>query len=333
MDIKTLAREKHLQGKRLAAPLVGAPGVLLADTTIKLAQQNSSEHIKAVLANYEAFQPDLIFPLMDLSVEANALGCQVEFPVNDSATVTEFDFEWEHTEKLKAIDILEDGRLIAMLRTVEKMKKELPETCLRGAYISGPFTLAGLILGAERAVMATAMEEAELHALLAVCTEHISRYAKALVEAGAEAICFLEPTGVMLGSDYFAEFSAAYVEKICEALPQEIFKIYHVCGNSSHLIEKMAGAGVQALSLDSPATGLNLKEAAQQAGEDILIIGNLEPTGNLLSGTPEAVAEETKLLLQEMADMPNFILSSGCDLPLNTPPQNIKAMMTTNEKS
>ena len=87
MDIKVLAREKHLQGKRLAAPLVDAPGVLLAGTTLKIAQQNSSEHIKAVLANYEAFLPDMIFPLMDLSVEANALGRLVDFPVNDLSLI------------------------------------------------------------------------------------------------------------------------------------------------------------------------------------------------------------------------------------------------------
>ena len=66
-------RKAYNEKRRLVVPLIGFPGLNITGCTIKLAQQNFGEHFKALKAIAETFKPDLIFPLMDLSVEANAL--------------------------------------------------------------------------------------------------------------------------------------------------------------------------------------------------------------------------------------------------------------------
>jgi len=45
---------------------IGAPGLNITESTIKLAQQNYGEHFKALNAIAKTFSPDIIFPLMDL---------------------------------------------------------------------------------------------------------------------------------------------------------------------------------------------------------------------------------------------------------------------------
>jgi uroporphyrinogen decarboxylase len=94
-----------------------------------------------------------------------------------------------------------------------------------------------------------------------------------------------------------------------------------------HLIEAMVEAGVDGLSLDSAEAGVDLPQAAEKAPEDVVLIGNLSPTGTLLNGTPDAVREEVRALLEAMAPYPNFVLSTGCDLPPETPLENIEAFM------
>jgi uroporphyrinogen decarboxylase len=96
-----------------------------------------------------------------------------------------------------------------------------------------------------------------------------------------------------------------------------------------HLIEKMVQSGVDALSLDSPETGVNLPEVAELVSQDTVIIGNISPTGVLLNGRPEDVEKEVTELLKSMENYPNFVLSTGCDLPQETPLENIDAFMRT----
>ena len=56
-----------------------------------------------------------------------------------------------------------------------------------------------------------------------------------------------------------------------------------------------------------------------------LVMGNVDPAGVLRMGTPEKVREVTLDLLGKCSKYPNFLLSSGCDIPPLTPWENIKA--------
>lgn len=313
--------------RKPVAPLVGAPLAHAAGTTVKLAQQNASEHMKVIRKVTELFHPDIILPMMDLTVEANALGRYVDFPMNEAATVQTFDFEWEFTDRLAGIDILHDGRLISVLQTVEKMKEELPQKMLRLAYVTGPYTLAGLIIGAENAAMAVSIEPDELHQLTEMLTIKIGQFIRELLKAGAQGICILEPSGVMLSAEMFHEFSADYVRKIIRAAGSGVDFVYHVCGNSMHLVSEMIGSGVSVLSIDAQDAGMDMVNVLDQVGDAVAVMGNMSPTGLLLSGQPEDVLREGRTILKDISSYRNAIFSTGCDLPVQTPLQNIHAFM------
>jgi uroporphyrinogen decarboxylase len=94
-----------------------------------------------------------------------------------------------------------------------------------------------------------------------------------------------------------------------------------------HLFEKMSQADVDAISLDSREAGVDLPAVASQVSSEVAIVGNISPTGSILNGSPEDVSSEVLSLLDKMAPYSNFILSTGCDLPQETPYENIKAFM------
>jgi len=50
------------------------------------------------------------------------------------------------------------------------------------------------------------------------------------------------------------------------------------------------------------------------------------------SATPDAVRSATLELLNATSDYPNFVISSGCDVPPNTPQANIEAFYEALEK-
>ena len=320
-------REAYRQGRRLVAPLVGFPGLTMTGGNIKLAQQNYGQHYRVVKALADRFHPDLIFPLMDLAVEANALGQFTVFPTDEAATVMKKKFTPENLRALKKINVSFDTRLLGYVETLKLMSIGIVDV-LRGAYVIGPYTLSALIIGAEEAALASVMKPDDLHLLCEFSTEIIQEYTRLLIGAGAQVLCILEPSAVMLGPDAFTAFSADYVRHINHSCRYtDVATIYHTCGNTTHLLDHMVASGVDAVSLDSPKMGVFLPDVAERIPEEVLIIGNICPTDSILFGTPAEVKKEVRGLLKAMAAYPNFVLSTGCDLPQETPLENIDAFM------
>ncbi len=78
MNINRIIREKNL-----VIPLLGAPGITLSKTTLRENLTNSEVQYKTLSMLIDKFSPDGIFPMMDLTVEVEALGSETNFPEND----------------------------------------------------------------------------------------------------------------------------------------------------------------------------------------------------------------------------------------------------------
>ena len=60
---------------------------------------------------------------------------------------------------------------------------------------------------------------------------------------------------------------------------------------------------------------------------DVVVMGNLDPAGQIRNGTPETVRQATIEIMSNCCAYPNFVISSGCDIPPASPWANIDAFM------
>jgi uroporphyrinogen-III decarboxylase len=90
----------------------------------------------------------------------------------------------------------------------------------------------------------------------------------------------------------------------------------------------MALSGADVLELDHQ---VDLPQAAAITGPDIALWGNLDPVSLLAQGTPAQVRAATRALLERMTACGHrrFVLSSGCTLAVETPAENLEAMLDT----
>lgn len=309
--------------RRLAIPLAGFPGTQLTKSTLKQNEFNAELQARTLYKLAERIQADAIFTMMDLSVEAGALGLPVRFPLKESASV-----EWHPVksvsdlEQYKAVDPLYDGRVWVFLETMRLLTKmvDIPV----GAYVIGPFTLAGLMMSANDIAFATVDAPEVVLATVNFCERVVIDYAKALQDAGAGMICILDPTAVMLSPDSYWTFAGLSTQNVIRHLNTRT--ILHICGNTTHLTENMCKTGTQGLSLDSV---VSVPDIASMVPSDVVLIGNVDPVRTVVQGSREKVCEETTKLLDAMAEYENFILSTGCDLPPETPIENIVELVET----
>jgi uroporphyrinogen decarboxylase len=137
-------------------------------------------------------------------------------------------------------------------------------------------------------------------------------------------IYILEPTATGLSPAQFWQFSGHYIQKIKK--DWKIPVILHICGDTTSLIPEMVRTQCNGISLDSMVI---LPDVAQSISSNILILGNIDPVRVITHGTTEDVEHAVKQLLVSMKSFDNFILSSGCDIPLETPLKNIEVLMQT----
>ncbi len=303
----------------LATPLMGYPGIQLTQSTIQDIILYPERQFEAIWALIEKFQPPVAFPLMDLTVEASGLGLQVEYPEDDVAFVRKHPLRVGHDlTNLEAVSLLDAPRVKNYLQVIEKMASQF--SGIPGGFVIGPLSLAGLLMGVENLALAFLDAPEFVQKLLAVLGEKLARLAAEEEAAGAQIIAVLEPTAMIISPQQFKEFVKPAVSRIFEHLHG--MSLLHICGFASHLIELMAQTGASGLSLDFQ---VDLSLAEDLVPPDVILWGNLDPVGVFLKGTPESIYQEVQNLLEKMKPYNNFVISSGCDLPAQTPLMNIQA--------
>lgn len=305
--------------RRVVVPLGTYPILKECGKTAQDVLTDPDQQMVALKKISEKIPTDMLLSFMDLSVEAEALGLNIEFNEKSSPQVTEHPIKnEEELAKLVVPDPQTAGRMPVYTKVQKLMTKEF--TVMTGSYVASPFTLAGLLMGAEDLAMNTIMKPEFCYKTLEFTVDVLKNYANALVEAGADFIVVLDPTAVLLSAKSYEEFILPYNKKLFEQIDAPV--VLHTCGNTKHILPHMGQTGAQALSLDAL---VNMKEAAEIVPEDIVLMGNLDPVRVFKNLTEEEVYQKAKEQLAEMKKINNYVLSSGCDIPYETKIENIVA--------
>ncbi len=300
------------------APLLGFPACKLTNTTVTENLLDKNTQLRTLLAIEERFSPDIIFYFMDLSVEAQALGLKVQFRDTSSPDVIEHPAKDEGSFKVLECKNLSDVFSTSRMKLFADLTQAYKRVGTKklACYVIGPLTLSAHLMDTNLAIISAIDNPDFLTKVIDFSTAFISKYTHELQSAGADYIVILEPTAVMLSPNQFQNFSAQFVEKIAQKI--NIPTILHICGNTSHLFDKFAKLkNVYGLSLDSM---VDLKQAYKTTKK--LVMGNIDPT-MVASEPKETVKSKVRRLIDYMQGIDNFILSTGCDLPYETPLENI----------
>jgi uroporphyrinogen decarboxylase len=309
-------------GRRIGSPIMGAYLAQLTGTTVKENLTNGRTMFETIEKFITALKPDFAmctFP--DLALEAEACGCKLKMPDNALPSVeVHIVQDRADLEKLSVPDPYKDGRMSVFIEATELFTKRFTLTTTAASV--GPFTLAAELMGVDVITRKTIKEPELVHDVMEYSLKVIQRYNAELIKAGADSIGIAEPTCSLLSAKAFEKMVLPYLQRYTEWL--SVPASLHICGRAGHLVELMCKTGAVGLSLDSPTDITKIKD---KVPPDIMIMGNLAPVEVLMMKTPEEVRQASLEMLKQMEDMPNWGLMSGCDLPIGTPMENIKAMM------
>jgi len=317
---------KNAASLKKPMPVLSFPGAQLLKTGVRELVHSGSLQAKCMKAIADRFNTLASLSLMDLSVESEAFGSPVRFSDDEVPTVIKAIVT--NNESLSALKIpqIGAGRTSEYIKTIKEAKELIKDRPVFAGSI-GPFSLSGRLMDMTE-IMALCYEDPSLvHGVLDKASQFLTAYNTALREAGADGIVMAEPAAGLLSPSLIAEFSTPYVKRIIQAVETDAcVYIYHNCGNTIPLIENILETGACAFHFGN---AVDLSQILQKIPSSKIVFGNVDPAGQLRNGTPESVREATLSVLEKCGKYPNFILSSGCDIPPVSPLENIDAFFET----
>jgi uroporphyrinogen decarboxylase len=325
-----------------AAPWVPFAGVhagKLKGYTATEVLQDGSKLLESLLAVNELYDPDGQPVIFDLQVEAELLGCELVWAPKAPPSVVTHPLGSSLARIPDRLPGPDEGRLPMILDVMRAMKKAVGHKTGLYGLVCGPFTLASHLRGTE-IFMDMYDNPDELRALLAYTSAVSMRIANYYIKAGMDIIAIVDPLVSQISPRHFRSFLFEPFRDIFAWLHmQGVFSSFFVCGDATKNIEIMCQTGPDCISIDE---NIDLLAAAQITGRyNVTLAGNIPLTTRMLLGTQQdnmkfvvdlldAVHSHSELSPQNepgQTQYKNFILSPGCDMPYDTPPENVVGVL------
>ena len=308
--------------QRIAIPIMTHPGIEMTGRSVLDAVIDGKTHAEAIIALNKRFPSAASTVIMDLTVEAEAFGCVVNFSRDETPTVAQrLVSNFDEVQQL-AVPSLSAGRVPQFLLANQLTVAVIVDKPAFAGCI-GPYSLAGRLFDMTEIMMAIYFEPDTINLLLEKCTQFIVKYCLALKSVGVNGVVIAEPAAGLLSNDECLQFSSLYVKQIVEAVQDDSFSvILHNCGNKGQCTQAMLYTGAHGYHFGN---AMNMVEALEACPQDVLVLGNIDPVGAFKLSTREQMKQSVKNLLEQTAGYRNFVLSSGCDVPPHIPLENIEA--------
>ena len=330
MNMQAWLKEQMAADKRRAMPILSFPSIQLMGITVKDLIADSDVQARGMYEIARRCPTAAAVSMMDLSVEAECFGAQIRVSDDEVPTVVGSVVETPEDAEALQVPAFGTGRTGLYVEAISKALKLITDRPIFAGVI-GPFSLAGRLMDMTQ-VMINCYEEPEMvHATLEKATEFLLSYVKAYKAIGAHGVVIAEPAAGLLSPDFCGEFSSPYVKKIVDAVQDEEFiVIYHNCGDAvNRMVPQILETGAAAYHFGN---AVSMEDMLRQMPGDVLTMGNVDPVSAIRNGTPEKVRQDTLAIMEACCKYPNFLISSGCDIPPAAPWENIDAFFAAVEE-
>ena len=303
-------------------PFVGVHGGYLIGATASDYLRSEDLIFKGVDKAIKEYNPDGIPVAFDLQIEAEVLGCELAWADSNPPAVVSHPLLNGKTIQELRIPQADEGRIGLVMNAARKIRKAHPDVALYG-LITGPFTLALHLLGTD--IFIKMMEDPDaLHELMKFTNDVAKAMTGYYIEAGCDIVAVVDPMTSQIDPMSFVTFVTPCGLELFEHIRSKGAKgSFFVCGHAQQNIEAMCGCKPDNISIDENIPLDFVKETALK--HNISFGGNLKLTVVMLMGDKVDVQENALECMDLGADV-GFLLAPGCDLPMETPIENVKAV-------
>lgn len=269
----------------------------------------------------ENCQVDIVQAISDPYREASDLGVEIEFP-----------YDGLPLRKKPIINCMDDANRINFsgvpggrrtndrLEAIRYFKEKVGDEVPIMGWVEGPLALLNTLRGDSNLMIDLYDNVDWLYGLLERCLEFEIEFARQQVRAGATIIGLGDSIASLLSPAMYRSFALPYEKRIFEAVHTEgAMCRLHICGNISRILKDVIQTDADFIDVDWM---VDFKTAADVFGNRAIPVGNFDPVGVMLQGTPADVEREVLNCLKAGGE--RCFNAAGCEIPLGTPLENLE---------
>ena len=331
-EVETILRCGKPRDVPLFFPAIYEHKAWFIGSTPSAIARNGDLLARAVLAEYEAIGPDALSVGVDVyNLEAEAVGCKVTFYEGDDTSIPGISpgnhqfHVGDDFSKTPIPNPLKDGRMPVNLEAVRQVRRALGDKVWLRGSISGPFSLAISLVGAEALFLACYDNQDGVRAVLDYAGRIIKAFAKGYIDAGAELIIFdSQASPDLLSPQMYEEFVLPVTQEFIQwAGTQGVRDVPLVIGgNTTSIAPLLAQTGANNLLCDFTADFDEWAAACREHGRAFR--RNISPR-LIQSATPDELYGVAAEEVRRGRDLPGFIMGTGV-IAFGTPNENVLAI-------
>jgi uroporphyrinogen decarboxylase len=277
----------------------------------------------AALAEYGS---DAVFALLDVNVETEALGSRLRYPDDGYPSVDRHVLEQpSDVARLRLPNYEADGRLPVAVEAARLLRREVGDSVLVAGCVLGPMTLACQLMGIERALFGAVDEPDAFERVLDFAADVSLGFGQAQLEAGAHLSIVFDPSAspAVVPPALFREFLVPRLRRLNAGLKQHgaLAAWLHIAGPVDPILSLYPECGVDIANIDYCVDPGRARALVPR----LCLDGNIRPLA-FVDSEPEDVAAACSPVL-DVARAGGFILSSGCEIPVEARPACIRALV------
>jgi uroporphyrinogen decarboxylase len=304
-------------------PFVGVHGGQLLGVTAEEYLKSADRIVEGLSRAAELYRPDGLPVVFDVQIEAEVLGCELNWSNEGPPSVLTHPLEMGLTLADLPTFSTDQGRFPLIGEALDRVRGKLGQDIAFYGLITGPFTLALHLLG--NMIFLEMYDQPEkVGQLLAFCRDVAIKTADFYLDHGVDVVAVVDPMTSQISPEHFEQFVAPYVNAVFDHVRERgAFASLFVCGDATRNLEVMCQTHCHNICVDENIDLGHLADLARAQGKSIG--GNLQLTTVLLLGNAVDAARDA-MRCWDACGTEGFVLAPGCDLPWGVPPENLQAV-------
>lgn len=305
-------------------PFAGVHAGLLKGYSAIEVLQDADKLYESLLEVNKLYTPDGMPIMFDLQIEAEILGCDLQWAKDNPPSVISHPLASEKTVPcLCRIPKRDSGRIPMMIDVMERISKEIGDEVALYGLICGPLTLASHLRGSSL-FMDIIRDPGYAKELFEFCAKVNIAMVDYYLDAGMDIIAVVDPLVSQVSPVHFQNLLSESFTAIFDYIrSKEAISCFFVCGNATSQLDVMCKTNPDGISVDENVNLIHAKSVTDKY--NITIGGNIPLTTTMLFGNQQDNMKYVVDLLDNISH-DNLIISPGCDMPYSIPPENTIAV-------
>lgn len=286
--------------------------------------------VESNLRALDYFDMDMVGLISDPYRETSAFGARVEYIDEGVPRCLDTIIRtMDDVNALRRPDVHKAERTRDRIQGAALYQERLKGTVPVYGWIEGPLAEACDLAGISD-MLANLMNDPDFsRSLMDKCVVTAKDFAKAQIETGCDIIGIGDAICSQISRRTYDAYVKERHREIIEFIhSQSTLVKMHICGDITHLLQSLRDLDVDILDLDWQ---VDMEAARGVLGEKIILSGNINPVDIQFMTESEIRALARDLVQREEGR--RFILSGGCEITVDTPTGNLRALRDVSQQT